>query len=189
MGTENIQKVSQTVFPTVDAITRNHIDLLLDIITTLRPLLTSDGQQGGPLDGGSASAASATFIKATSRLDAIIDDSDRWAIKAANDVLAEMVKTHARQQEFLTEQAISAKEVRRPSFQLRPVLAIKDGVYYAIWGDVGTSSSVVGAGDTPDAALRDFDSAFTRKADEQIRLEAEEPIPETPLTVKPRRKK
>lgn len=66
---------------------------------------------------------------------------------------AEMVSN-----EFLT----AAYEMHRPCVLFKPALSQDGNAWLAIYGDLPTG--VVGAGDTPAAAMADFDKAWHRKA-------------------------
>jgi len=174
---------------TREDVTGHQIESVLLLLDHLRPFLVApDAREGvGPdMDGGAVMAAATTFAKATDRLDAILDDSARWDIKEINTLHEALIATHTAQQAFLAAQTKSASEIIRPSFQCRPTLYVSDGKFLAVWGD---TPAIVGTGNTPNAALADFDAAFYRTSEEQVKLTFEEPIPPTPLTVKPTRKK
>ena len=56
----------------------------------------------------------------------------------------------------------AASEMTRPSVLFKPVLSQDGNTWIAVFGDMPTG--VVGVGDTPAAAMYDFDAAWFRKA-------------------------
>lgn len=197
MGTQNSQGVRnlQPVVTTPEMATRVQVDILLDLVHHLQPCcITPEDGSAGKLDGGTQSAAQAALIKVFDRIEKLVEADNRWSVDSVNGLIKEMTLVQQKQQVFLDEQSKSTSEVRRPSFQLRPNLFLHETLYYAVWGEFGGPSSVVGSGTTPQEAMLDFDAAFFRRAEEQTRLEVEtappeEPIPETPVTFKPKKKK
>jgi len=192
---------NSVVLSTKEVVTSQQVQSVLEILAGIEPFLLvplrhEDSDRPADLDGGVACGAATTFLKATSRLDAILDDESRWGIKGHNDVQNAILRTQACQQTFLEQQSLAAKEIRRPSFIYRPAVYTHDGLFYAVWGDAASPDcSIAGAGETPEAALLDFDAAFKRVSLEQVTFILEhhtapqEPIPSTPLTIKPSRKK
>lgn len=195
----NIPKMPVMALPTREGITDQQVGVLLDILGTLHGFLTlplREQPEGHPeMDGGVVSAASATFIRVTAKLDDLLSDDARWNLAETKTLHASLMQTQELQQTFLATQTESVREVQRPSFQLRPELITSEGKYYAVYGDINTPNYLVGEGSTPDGAMRDFDAAFLKAPEEQIRLlpaapePIPEPVPETPVTYKPKRKK
>lgn len=173
---------------TREDVTGQQVDLLLVILNNLQPYLVSrDVREGSSpeLDGGVVDSAVATFVKVTDRLDAILDDSARWDTKEFNVLTEAIVSAQKAHQIFLEAQTQSVREVVRPSYQCRPTLLVSEGQFVAVWGD----PAIVGVGNTPHEALLDFDAAFHRTPPEQTKIVTEEPVPPTPLSVKPTKKK
>jgi hypothetical protein len=195
MSNQNIQQ-RYVPLRTKEDVTEQQLNHLLTILHNLHPFLVPSNmlEDDNPaLDGGAVSSAIATFAKVTDRIDAILDDPARWALKEVDELNGAILATQKAQQEFLAAQITSTREVLRPSFQLHPTLYVSDGKYLAVWGE----PAIAGVGDTPSAALLDFDASFNRTSEEQLQLEVTEATPElppesvptTPLTVKPKRKK
>lgn len=193
-------KTQQTSLPIREAISDLQIGTLLDVLASLQPYILSPAREiesslPASLDGGTGSAAASTFIKACMRLETLIDDNNRWSLAAYDEQVRALTRMYEQQGLFLEAQTESAKELQRPSFQLRPILAIGGGGYVAIWGDPNyPEAALVGLGDTPDAALRDFDRAFHRKLEDQHQVirDSNKPAPKTkskPRNYKPTKKK
>lgn len=184
MGTGKNSKLMSTKnttgVPLKEEITNQQVGPVLDIIRELTPFILEEVRAEGAmpltssLDGGVQCAAQSTFIRACSRLDAILGDDSRWHMKSMNTLVAEMVKTHKAQQKFIAAQEASSANLQAPHFLLRPTLAISGGKYYAYWGNIHEAGqAIVGQGTTPNEALLDFDAAFERTPENQILLVAE----------------
>lgn len=126
------------------------------------------------LDGGVRDAAVATFSKICDRVDAILEDSSRWNLDFHDQLQKSVIDLQKGQKRLIDSQEQSVKMLRRPSYQLRPTLAMSGTEYLAIWGDMTRpGGAIVGHGPTPNAALLDFDAAFDRTPDAQFILIAE----------------
>jgi len=170
------------VLPTRESVSQHQLVSLLQIVVQLQPYIVRDAgfnlephHTPPEIDGGAACAAATTFIKTCGRIDELLEDRSRWGLEN-HDTMSKAVLLLAEQQEkFLSEQILSAKEVRRPSFQLRPTLVIVEGEFVAFYGDPLTPGGfIAGRGPTPAAALNDFDAAFLRTTPEQVQLIAEQ---------------
>lgn len=193
----------QFAHPTREMLVENQIETCLQVLECLKGYLllhTRDVEQQPALDGGAVSAGVATFMKACQRIDSILDSNESWKLDGHIAISKSILDVHEAQKKFLQEQAASAAEVRRPSYQLRPtLLSLGAEGFAAVWGDVSTpGAALVGRGSTPKAALLDFDAAFERTPSEQLILMAEKngidlestaTPPTTPTTKQPRRKK
>lgn len=186
--------------PSPENVTNKHIENISILIETLKPFilpLPRDPQSSIPqpaerLDGEAAIAASSTFIKACSKLDALLDDADRWTLAPHRELYAVINANYRQQFEFLKSQTNASNNLSRPHFLLKPDLVqLDDQKFYAFWGDVETpGAGLVGQGVTPAAAFADFDAAYFRQ--DQIRIEAPpgETAPiELPVPRKPKKKK
>lgn len=171
------------------------IGTVLDILSALQPYLLlppreMEGVLPRSLDGGAGAGATATFLKACSRLDSMLDDSTRWSLSSHDYQSSLISEMYERQTEFFEAQIEASKEVQRPSFQLRPILAVGSGKFLAIWGNPERlGSALIGIGDTPDEALRDFDKAFSRRVEQQHQVEAqvEKPPAKPKKVIKPKK--
>lgn len=162
------------MIPTKEAVTEAQILPILATLQTLTPLLLQPHQEVDyppKADGGALAAVGCAVIKACARLEAIFEESARYSFADTQRFFETLQKSQEAQLEFLKAQKLASDEVRRPSFQHRPTLAIHDGGYVAYWGDVTTAGgAIIGIGKTPAEALLDFDKAFERTPTEQVYL-------------------
>lgn len=169
--------------PSLEQVTEAHIENALAVVGALHPFLFPPVDRSDPiprtqeLDGEAKIAAVTTFVKACTRLDALLDDPERWVTSAHKNIYTAMNACYAQQFEFLKSQTYAANQICRPFFLLKPDLAqIEDKSYIAYWGDISTpGAGLVGRGATPAAAFSDFDAAYYRQ--DQIRIEAPEETP------------
>lgn len=174
--------------PAPEQVTAQHVDNVLCILAELHhylfprppvgPFESSTPQETPRLDGEANIAATTTFIKACSRLDAILDDPDRWTLDPHKALYAAINANYAQQFEFLKAQTAASNSICRPMFLMKPDLArLEDGSFIAYVGDITTPGcGLIGQGKTPAEAFADFDEAFHRE--QQIQLEkTEQPKP------------
>lgn len=160
--------------PNRESITEQQISSLLAIWGNLQPYLLErvvelGSQQSPELDGGAKTAAVNTFVHACNRMDEILSQPDRWELKKHDELYKSIIDTHKKQQDFLDAQTASVKLIQRPSFQLKPTLAIAGEEYIAFFGDITKPGrALIGRGSTPDMALLDFDAAFHRCPEDQF---------------------
>lgn len=168
--------------PTRESTSQHQIFTLLEVTAALRPYLLPSHDADSPhklppqLDGGAVAAAATTFIKTCACIDDLVDDKSRWGLDQ-HDALLKMVSGVMEQQKlFLMEQMLAAQSLRRPCFRFQPTLIQADNEFLAIFGDPFTPGAhIIGRGLTPNAALDDFDAAFSRVPAEQLSMLAEEP--------------
>lgn len=184
------------LIPNRESITEQQVATILAVIHNLQPYLLEQVVELGhqnppPLDGEAKSSAVATFVQACNRMDEILSQPDRWSIKTHDELYTAIIETHKKQQEFLHEQSESVKQLRRPSYQLRPTLAVAGNDYIAFFGDISRPGcALVGRGKTPNEALLDFDAAFNRIPDDQFAVIAQSVnSPEETPEVLPKKKK
>lgn len=207
MGADDLESMNSpktqtfAALPTRESVTNFQVCTLLDILGGLQPFVLLQprdmGDRAPELDGGVASSAAATFINATTVLDAILTDPERWTLGEVKSLHAALIKTQEAQQTFLAEQLRASAQVLRPSFVHQPTLFASGGRFIAVLGRVNIPGAyLVGEGATPAEALLDFDAAFGRTTEEQRQIifetEAEldpEPIPSTPITFRPKKRK
>lgn len=175
MGNNQRERIA---VPTPEGITNSQIVNVLGILHSLNPFLLHADAYREPgstpvdhpkLDGEAFIAASATFIKCCSRLDDILADATRWNMEAHNSLFKSIEEVNMAQKKFLETQTTAAQQINRPSFQLKPKLALFEGSFVAYWGTLGDANGcIIGRGATPEKAMLDFDAAFQRSPDEQI---------------------
>lgn len=172
MGNPN--SIKGQVIPTKEAVTEAQILPILATLQTLTPLLLRphhEVEYPANADGGALTAVGLAVIKACARLEAIFEDSERYSFADTKKFFETLQQSQEAQLAFLQAQKLASDEVRRPSFQHRPTLAVHEGGYVAYWGDVTVAGgAIIGMGKTPAEALLDFDRAFERTPAEQVFL-------------------
>lgn len=162
--------------PSAEVLTDIQISSVLSVLNALQPylLLTHreiDSGMKAELDGGVPCSAVATFAKACSRLDAMLDDPKRWDGSGASS-LYDSIKAHYDSAVKVNEGQVRAvEELRRPSRRLQPKFTTIGTEFVAYWGDTEFPGGLLlGRGATPEAALLDFDAAFNKRTAEQLRF-------------------
>lgn len=162
------------MIPTKEAVTEAQILPILATLQTLTPMLMRphhDVDYPAKADGGALAAVGCAIIKACERLELIFAEAERYSFSDTKKFFETLQKSQEAQLEFLKAQKLASEEVRRPSFQHRPTLAVHEGGYVAYWGDVTVAGgAIIGMGPTPEEALLDFDRAFGRTPAEQVFL-------------------
>lgn len=146
------------------------------VMRELQPYLLTEivdiGVEHRPdLDGGAGCAAAATFIKACGRLDDMLDDKSRWNLKENDELyqaITEQIKTAS---EVNRNQVEAIKRIQTPAVRLKPALSTIGNEFIAF---LSTSSlpggTIIGKGKTPQLALEDFNAAFERVVEQQLRF-------------------
>lgn len=181
----NRPSVQPTPVPLPEVVTADHLHNVLDVIAGLEPfLLNAPGDHlGAPetrrLDEKSEAgiAAEATFIRACSRLDSLLDDPERWGLGAHQKLYDLLNANYAQQFEFLKSQTAASNSLSRPFFLLKPELVqTEDGEFVAYFGNVSTPGmGLLGRGKTPAEAFADFDAAFFRSEQHLLEVSPEQP--------------
>lgn len=169
---------------TKEDLNQQQMATLMMVMQNLQPfLLESRGSifedpKRPELDGGAQAAAVSAFSKLCDRIEQMLDEKKRWKVDDFHDKLQKSImELHALQKEFLTAQRDSALQIQRPSFQFKPeIFSMSEGGYFlAFWGDIKRPGyAIIGRGETPRAALKDFDEAFDRAPAEQLTVIAED---------------
>lgn len=162
-------------FPSREETNDRQLRSILAVVQELQPYIIepthSPGETPRALDmnGEAAIAAQATFIKACSAIDAILEDRTRFTIGAQDKLMDELTKTQKSQQKFIDAQRASSEQMTKPSFLLKPTLATFGKTYVAWWGNIDEpGKAIIGRGRTPNEAIHDFDLAFDRTPEEQV---------------------
>lgn len=184
--------IGKTILPGVGDVTHQQIATVLHIMGSLIPFVLkgafrSEGetQEVRELDGGAACAAAASIIKASSRLDAILDDDSRWDIKHVLDNQDKIRAAVDDQKELLRTQL---DHINRPSTKLNPAVGFQpeEGRWVAVHQSPDKNMIPIhGVGATPEEALEDFDRAFmgiigqlakaAEKAESKVRRKSSKP--------------
>ena len=188
-----------SIFASQELATNQQIFSLLNILNQLTSTLRVDPEDptDAKLDGGLSSAAVATGIAVCDRLDKILADDARWSVNQAANVEQAVIAVNEAQALQFRERAVTLADMRRPSSRYRPSVVRIQQFFIAFSGDLQTpGAAIIGRGDTPEKALRDYDDAFLRTPEEQLRvildsLPGNQEQPEAPPTPtpKPERKK
>ena len=158
-----------TQMPGRDLVNATQINTLLSAINAYMVFLTNAGfhEKEGTLsadaknDGGALMAASNSLIAMSARLDKIIADDTRWSMLTQNTLESSLLSVHEAQKEYLRVQQKSVYFMKAPHARFHPIIArLEDGRWAAIYGDPATSQSIIGLGENPEAALKDFDEIF-----------------------------
>lgn len=197
---QNQKRPNVVLLPPPEVVTEQQIHTALDVLIGLQAWMIPevktilDGAASTPsdfrLEGEAAIAASTTFIKACARIDALLEDNTRWGMDVHKKLQDNLEKNYAQQHDFLKAQTEASQALARPFFLMKPeFVQMPDGTFVAYVGDISIpGSGILGVGVTPQAAAEDFDKAFTRHADEQLRLKTATPPPSTTTKKSPKKK-
>lgn len=183
------------VIPSRDAVTALQVSTVLNIIQVIGPFLeravvdpANPHVPGGAIDGGARMAAEATLIKACSRLDAVLEDKERWSMQIQNVMELQIVKMLSEQISFYQAQTLASRTLVLPHIQHHPSLARSEGgTWVAFIGPIN-KPTVFGIGATPELAMIDFDASFRGEVTEsQLKYLAENP--DTNMGPKTKKKK
>lgn len=125
------------------------------------------------LDGGAACAATSTFVKACSRLDDMLDDKLRWNLKENDELYQSITEQMKTASEVNRNQVEAIKRIQTPAVRLKPALTTVAGEFIAFHSTSNLpGGTIIGKGKTPSAALEDFNAAFERIVEQQLRFAA-----------------
>lgn len=165
-----------------DLSTSSQLNMLLSVSSTMMQFLAKrmeleDEDGENPPQEESHIAVENTLTKTLERIDSIIEDDKRWGLEFQTRLEALFVKntriareTATKQQKLIEEtiereraQKEAALEIKSPHSQYRPVLfSMTDGTWVAFLGDPqDMQTGIMGSGDSPAAALKSFDLAFS----------------------------
>jgi hypothetical protein len=176
-----------TTLPGIGDMTHQQVSTCLHIIGSLIPFVLkgsvrsiTDFDEIKEVDGGTACAASTTIIKASNRLDAILDDDSRWEVKKVlenQESIEQAVKDQA------TVMRTQAEHIARPSTKLQPAVGFspEQRQWVAVYESPDPNLIPIhGVGSTPEEALLAFDQNFTSVV-QALAVQAQEPKkPEEP---------
>lgn len=166
--------------PSRDQVTAVQVNTLLQAVQVLNHLAIARGGgvtegAGGPDDGGVCAALDSTIIKALTQLDDIFDDSPRWTLASQSSLEKQLSEVYAANLDLLRVQKQAVLEVGLPHRIAGPkLLQLEGGAWAAVLGDAANMSNcILGIGDSPMAALLDFDEVFQgtkNKTNEQSKV-------------------
>lgn len=155
--------------PGVHETTMAQVNILLGIAHGLLPYTMRGGNlyfpgaeagEGKPeMDGGVSMAAAVTMNNVCSRLDQILSDDKRWTDHGTAEQSEIIRQTLIEQRELIRKQRALSDEMSRPwrLLEARLGLASPTGPWCAMSPVMPGLQPVVGIGDSPEAALADFD--------------------------------
>lgn len=170
---------------TREEITAHQVAILLNVVQTMRAVaLSGTPEENSPLKE-SQIAAESTLIHTCERLQAIVDEKARWSLEQHRETHDAIVAAHKKQAELLQANLDLVEMHKRPSFILKPTIAVYANRYFlAFFGKLEEDGmAIIGRGRTPSEALLDFDLAFNRTPAQQFRIISEyqdAPPPEPP---------
>lgn len=164
-----------TMIPTREAVTDRQVETVLSVLGSLQPYLLLPSREYNnekpELDGGAHSSAVVTFTKACDRLDAILADESRWKIKGSDRLYNAIIGAQRSVKKLHQAQTINALSLQRPCTIFRPQFAQMGDTFTAYYVSSDFPGGIlIGRGATPQAALADFDKAFSRIPSEQLKF-------------------
>lgn len=170
MNFENA-KIRPVFAPPRDAVTGNQLSMLLNaahMMISCARAPSADEDEGGAKDGGTKSAAEATFIKICDRIDQVLDDSSRWSMENQDTLEKDMSG-------MLKAQTSTAEMHRRilnhtqlPHFRFHPKLVKLKSAWIAVVGDLqDRAGSIIAIGLSPQDAFNHFDRVFMGRETEE----------------------
>lgn len=184
--------------PSRDAICTQQISTVLMIMRELQPYLLAgetrdiDTGQHLELDGGAACAALTTFVKACDRLDHMLNDMSRWNLKEHDGLYSAMTDHFNTASEVNRNQIEAVKRIQSPAVRLKPQLTTigNEFIAFLVTSDL-PGGTIIGKGRTPQLALDDFNAAFTRLVEDQLRFAAasEERLKAAPAPIEEKKKR
>lgn len=176
-----VQNIPPIQLSSREVATRFHIESVLQIIGLMIPALgmylhpQRPSEDSAPYRPSTAPANSEAMIaientmrEACARLDKILSDEVRWSTAFQEEVEKHFRESAKLQLEFYTAQRNAAAELASPHSRFRPtLLRLTDGgCWCAVLGDF--DHGIVGIGDTAQAALEAFDSAYAGEVNPKV---------------------
>jgi len=172
--------------------TTQHVATILNVVHVMRSMLIiPEEETAARLSGETRIAAQSTLIHACARLDAILNEPERWSISGLTRLHEAIIKVHQTQEKVLRANLAYIEMNQRPSYHFKPQLATYNSTHFiAFWGKIEEPGmAIIGRGRTPAEALKDFDAAFHRTPKEQYNLITrameEETSPQPPTETNP----
>lgn len=167
-GDHNQPKVVERIMlPQRDAITGIQIGNALTImgaITHTLVQLSEDKETDSKaiMDGGTKCALEATLIKASSRLDEILDDSKRWSTREQDTLEAKLKTVYKGHEKFLKAQTAAAEGINAPhrAYNASLVRTTNGKFIYYLGNLADPENSIIGVGNSAAEAAVAFDEVF-----------------------------
>lgn len=122
-------------------------------------------------------SAVSTLIRACNRIDAILDDEERWKVGEAQTLELALIEKERQNALMYQANADAMRNALRPSTKLSAkIRVLANGQVIAFVGDPERGNAIVGIGETAEEALRDFDTkAGAGPAPASVDVEVVEP--------------
>lgn len=151
--------------PSRDQVTAVQINALLQAVQTLNHVVIARGDNadtGGANDGGVCASVDSAIIRACAKLDSIFDDDVRWTLTVQSTLEKQLSEVYAAHLDLLRVQKEAVLAVDLPHRTAGPkLLQLESRKWAAILGDpTHLNNCILGVGDSPAAALADFDEVF-----------------------------
>jgi hypothetical protein len=155
--------------PTVNVATSEQIHTLLNVTGALAAYLMTGEED---VDKEARLAASATFLRATDRLDHILADDKRWQVGEYDEVIKNLNTMYKKQSAYM-EAATKRDnaETKRSKEMIAPhnlrrveVYALNNGEWMVSEGDISDKSTLKAIGTTPAEAAEAFDRIWNGEA-------------------------
>lgn len=156
-----------------EGLTAHQVGILLNIVHTMRAVVIPGlGSEGGAPKEEYAIAAEMTLIQACERLGTLVQEKTRWTLDSHQETHKAILSAHRKQEELMQANLEFVEMHKRPSIQYKPIIATYGTQYFiAFWGKIEEPGmAIIGRGKTPHEALLDFDKAFHRTPQQQMRL-------------------
>ena len=158
---------------TKDQANNRHIQSVLMVMQTLNPYLLTPSDEF-EVDKEARLSASVLYLKCADRLEKIIEDDSRWLAEETDILLKSLGTTQSVIQDYYRQSALSVADMRRPS-RIFPVKFAKTGNLFSAYhvSSEFPGGILLGVGPTPEEAMKDFDAAFERIPEKQLRFSEE----------------
>jgi hypothetical protein len=165
-GKRNRSRQQTIVLPGALDVTARQVQILMSTLQALIPFVMKGGSLHFPgagdnqpeMDGEVVSSAAATAIKLFDRIDVLVADSSRWDLSRVEKFEKQALEANEAQQKAL-------KEATRPCMLMRPRVGYNplQDVWVVFTDAKEGLAALAGVGDSPEAAMEDFDRQYERK--------------------------
>lgn len=164
--------------PTREKTLEKMIQTTLGVVNCLQPYLlddeameSGDGTHRDKL-GEARAAACVAFMATCDRIESLMKDDKNWTGTDGDAIVQSIKDTQKTVRDYFAEQAVTVKELRRPSRSFNPEFVKIGDLFIAFYKSNDFPGGIlIGRGATPAEALTDFDAAFSRKPEEQLRFD------------------
>ena len=191
--------------PSANETTAQQLSMLVNVAHGLIPFVARghEGFQPGAssdaapaIDGGVVTAAAVTINNALSKIDAILADDKRWTDHGTAEQTKVIHETVMEQREVVARQLDLTRQLQRPWRLLEAKVGqLPGGPWCAMAVPAPGAVPLVGIGDSPKAALDDFDAKFIERVvaeaaagSAQTPSDSDQPPPPAAVVISPEKK-